>query len=242
MSPLDVQRIVDGELDHAAQAEILQSLGEDAREWRSLALALLEEQQWSRELQRDPFPAKVEDELKATEQAFRVAPQTLLSAPVSVVTPSGRKDSFGSPWFTALAASILLCVGLASGMLLRSFREGSTSTQTVAQGSDDRQLGSTNQNIRARSEQNRKLPMKMVLTGTGGSEGRPLEIPVVDASEIDPRTLWARDAQELSKLQLKLEREGYRMEWEPRLYSGRLNDGRQIVVPVHNVALKSVGL
>ena len=76
----------------------------------------------------------------------------------------------------------------------------------------------------------------------GGSEGTPLEIPVVDASDIDTRTLWARDAQELSKLQLKLEREGYRMEWEPRLYSGRLNDGRQVVVPVHNVALKSVGL
>lgn len=242
MSPLDLQRIVDGELDHAARAAILQSLGEDARAWRSLALALLEEQQWSRELQRDPFPAKVEDELKATEPAFRVAPQTLLSAPVSVVTSSGRKGFFGSPWFTALAASVLLCVGLASGMLLRSFREGNADTRIASQRNDDKHLGSANQNAGPRSGQDWKLPMKMVLTGTGGSEGTPLEIPVVDASEIDPRTLWDRDAQELAKLQQKMKREGYRMEWEPRLYSGRLNDGRQIVVPVHNVALKPVGL
>jgi hypothetical protein len=59
---------------------------------------------------------------------------------------------------------------------------------------------------------------------------------------MDPNTLWTQDAQQLAALQQRLKREGYRMEWKPQFYSGRMNDGSQIVVPVHNVALKSVGL
>lgn len=236
MSPLDLQRIVDGEFDHAARADILRSLGEDVREWRALALALLEEQQWAQQLQRDSLLCDVGGELKASEPVLRVTPETTISSAVSAVKPIGKKGSFGSPWFTALAASILLCVGLASGVVLRSFQEGNLDTQVAVQGA------STEQNTVSRANRDRKLPMKMVLNGTRGAETPPLEIPVVDVSEIDPKNLWARDAQELSALQQKLKREGYRMEWEPRLYSGRLSDGRQIVVPVHNVALKSVGL
>jgi hypothetical protein len=236
MSPLDLQRIVDGELDHAARADILRSLGEDVREWRALALALLEEQQWSQQLQRDSFLSDGEGEFQASGRALRDTPQTTISSPVSAVNPMGRKASFGSPWFTALAASVLLGLGLASGVVLRSFQEGNLESQVSLQGA------SPIQNAVSRTDRDRKLPMKMVLNGTGGVKAPPLEIPVVDASEIDPKTLWARDAQELSTLQQRLKREGYRMEWEPRLYSGRLSDGRQVVVPVHNVALKSVGL
>lgn len=236
MSPLDLQRIVDNELDHAARADILRSLGEDVRQWRALALALLEEQQWSHHLQRDPLISDGGGELRASELALRVAPQTTPSLPVSAAYPTGRKSSLGSPWFTALAASVLLGLGLASGVVLRSFQEGSLDSQVAVQGA------STARNAASPTDRDRKLPMKMVLSGTGGVKAPGLEIPVVDASEIDPKTLWARDAQELSTLQQRLKREGYRMEWEPRLYSGRLSDGRQVVVPVHNVALKSVGL
>lgn len=131
---------------------------------------------------------------------------------------------------------------MAGGMLLRSPREADRDHLLAAQAVDNSNAIRSSNSAAPRPERDRKLPMKMVLNGPGGSEGLSLEIPVVDASEIDPKTLWARDAQELSKLQQKLKREGYRMEWQPRLYSGRLNDGREVVVPVHNVALKSVGL
>lgn len=241
MSPLDLQRIVDGELDHAARAEILRSLGEDARAWRSLALSLLEDQQWSRGLRRELFRDDSGSELSAGGASLRIAPQTLISTSGSAVTPF-KKNSFRSSWFTALAASVTLFIGLASGVLMRSLREGDSMARIVAPLQDGTRDSATTAENSPRSERDLKLPMKMVLTGTGRSENTPLEIPVVEASKIDPEALWAREARELAKLQQKLKREGYRMEWEPRLYSGRLNDGRQVVVPVHNVALKSVGL
>lgn len=230
MSPLELQRMVDGELDHAQRAQKLGSLGDDVREWRSLALALLEEQQWSRESRRDPFFSDLAVELKGSEQARQNLSQTPVASTVHVRNPSAGKSSQGLPWFTALAASVMLCIGLAGGVLLSSTHEAKLDTRMSAQ------------DIPSRPERESKLPMKMVLTGTGGAEDRALEIPVVDASEIDPKTLWDRNAEELAMLQQKLKREGYRLEWKPQWYSGRLHDGSQVVVPIHNVALKSVGL
>jgi hypothetical protein len=230
MSPLELQRIVDGEFDHAERARMLGSLGDDVREWRSLALALLEEQQWSRESQRDSFVSDIGVALNSSERTRPSSPQTPDASTVQVRNPSAGKSSQGLPWFTALAASVMLCIGLAGGVLLSSNHESKLDTRMAIQ------------DLPSRLERESKLPMKMVLTGTGGTEARPLEIPVVDASEIDPKNLWDRNAKELAMLKQKLKREGYRLEWKPQWYSGRLNDGSQVVVPFHNVALKSVGL
>lgn len=244
MSPLELQRIVDGELDHAARARLLETLGDDAGNWRSLALALLEDQQWSRELRSDPLlshealRSKALDILTSNNASgnehhiTNVSSSSRLRIHPSKSSPSNSSPSNSSPsgtsWFTALAAVVLLGIGMVGGMWFR----GSQSNNSISS------MASSVGNL----QEDRPLPMKMVLSGLGSSDKRPLEIPVVEANQMDPNTLWAQDAQQLAALQQRLKREGYRMEWKPQFYSGRMNDGSQIVVPVHNVALKSVGL
>jgi hypothetical protein len=87
-----------------------------------------------------------------------------------------------------------------------------------------------------------QTPMKMVLAGLDPASSSGAEIPLMDAHEIDPNWVMAKDTYELAELKQQLKRRGYRLEIQPKLYSGRLNDGSHVIVPVHNVALKTVGL
>jgi hypothetical protein len=232
---------------------MLETLGDDARGWRSLALALLEDQQWSREFREQPLcleSALIPKGLRLarnTDRAVFTALQTdetsepvqtnLTVHTVSSAThvPSFPSRPSGSSWFTAIAACMLLGFGIAGGMLFREF-QSKDSVSAIASSPDKTSSSFEKPQV------DRSLPMKMLLSGLGGSDMTPLEIPVVEANQMDANTLWGRDAQQLAALQQRLKREGYRMEWKPQFYSGRLNDGSHVVVPVHNVALKSVGL
>jgi hypothetical protein len=235
MTPLDLQRIVDGEIEHDARARILGALGENAKEWRSLALALIEEQQWSRQI-----PSELIDVLPPIAPAgptpvLRVAPETVIPSPRSSTRVGGTAGP-GASWFHALAASLLLGIGMAGGMFLRSTREYATNDPLA---SDSTSAGVISQKFNPQSV---GPSGKMLLTGLGGARSPSLEIPLMDAMETDPNRVLARDARDMANLQQQLKRQGLRLDWKPRLYSGRLNDGRQVVVPIHNVSLKSVGL
>ena len=71
---------------------------------------------------------------------------------------------------------------------------------------------------------------------------RAIEIPLVDAREIDPQLIVANNALEIAKLNQQLKRRGYELEAKPTMYSGALEDGRRIMVPIHNVSLRPYGL
>jgi hypothetical protein len=71
---------------------------------------------------------------------------------------------------------------------------------------------------------------------------RAIEIPLVDAREIDPQLILANNALEIAKLNQQLKRRGYELEAKPTMYSGALEDGRRIMVPIHNVSLRPYGL
>jgi hypothetical protein len=71
---------------------------------------------------------------------------------------------------------------------------------------------------------------------------RAIEIPLVDAREIDPHLILANNALEIAKLNQQLKRRGYELEAKPTMYSGALEDGRRIMVPIHNVSLRPYGL
>lgn len=249
MSPLDLQRIVDGELDHSARAEILRSLGDDARQWRCLALALIEEQQWSRELRSAPCPADAA-RISGSEPHPNNPPQSphrpteavAAGSPASVSLASSGPSFASTPWFQALAASVVLGIGMAGGMLVRGLPRGEVVGRMAEQPA--RLGGSTNQVAQADQHPGppTRPPMRMVLSGRGDASNPAVEIPIVDGAGIDPKTVLARDARELAQWQDSLKRQGYSLEWKPKLYSGRLNDGSQVVVPVHNVLLKPSGL
>jgi hypothetical protein len=249
MLAIELQRLVDGELSHGQRVELLRSLGDDAQQWRKLALALLEEQQWSRSihpelLEQPKMEQSLGGEQTGTDLCLKTFsdPASVGSKPhglsplmdVRVVPPSGRMGSWN--WMTALAASALLTAGLSGGVLIRSLQH-SASQLPVADASPASPM--RQQVVSAAPSPRASESMRMVF---GGEDAPASEIPLLDAREVDPNLVFANDAYELARLKQQLHRQGHRLEVEPKLYTGRLNDGRQVVVPVHNVALKSVGL
>jgi hypothetical protein len=70
----------------------------------------------------------------------------------------------------------------------------------------------------------------------------PIEIPLMDARDIDPKLIFANNSFEIAKLNQQLKRKGYELDIKPTVYSGSLQDGRKFVVPVHDVSLKPHGL
>lgn len=250
MSPLELQRILDGEIDHATRAQLLRSLGDDVQQWRALALAMIEEQQWAREIRKDPFGPSTEANATVTISGLRPPHQTvsLASSPGPGPGPAGRFLAHG---ITALAASALLCMGIAGGMWYRSQQTGARQDSNLIAGTDTAPMTSPSMRssglegavgLGGGGMNDNSAPMKMVLAGLDNDTNSKAEIPLMDAEKVDPNWVMARDNYELAELRQQLRRRGYRLEVQPKLYSGRLNDGSHVVVPVHNVALKSVGL
>ena len=81
--------------------------------------------------------------------------------------------------------------------------------------------------------------MKMVVTGPNSE---PSEIPIYDMEEVDPTVMWTKENYEIARMNEKLRKQGYELDVRPEYYTGTLNDGRKLIVPVKHVGLKPFGL
>ena len=132
ITPNQIQTIVDGECSHECRALLLHEIESQPAAWRALALALLEEQQWSKqiaELAKRKTPVSIAQH--ASSSRFVSENALFSSAPVqSLVQLSGVGlhgtsneviGSKGFPWLTILAASLLLGLGFYGGSFLPKF-------------------------------------------------------------------------------------------------------------------------
>jgi len=233
MNPLDLQRIVDGELSHELRSELLRALGPDSSQWQELALLLLEDQELSKQILREP----------------PIAPKHLVRASLeSDALPStrSRKSSLG---YRLLAVCAIFTVGLGSGL-----GSGFWFKMIAPQAASSSQASSL-----TRSDMKSDMPSAFPSDSNRASGAafdyvspwrvrvenatdRAIEIPLVDAREIDPQLILANNALEIAKLNQQLKRRGYELEAKPTMYSGALEDGRRIMVPIHNVSLRPYGL
>jgi len=266
MAPLELQRLIDGEMTHAQRADLLCRLGDDTTQWKSLAMSLLEEQQWSCEISRVVIPGS----MPATVQPHPESPTVMLAHPApslirdedtvnhGVGTSTGMSAGTRRPWnwVSALAAGALFTVGLAGGSWMRSLQgggegQGGAMTQdpliagntliagNSRGGNNEVARNSTESPSRYKSTWEAAAPMRMVVSGL---DSKKSEIPLVNAKDIDPKLLMASEALEMAKLNKQLRRQGYEMDVKPQYYSGNLGDGRKVVLPIHNVSLKPYGL
>jgi hypothetical protein len=260
MAPLELQRLIDGEMTHAQRADLLHRLGDDTTQWKSLAMSLLEEQQWSREISRVVSP----ESIPVPTQHHSESPTVMLAHPApslirdedtvnhgvgtSTGMSAGTKRSWN--WVSALAAGALFTVGLAGGSWMRSLQsagegQGGAITQSPISagnsgaGNSQVAANATESPSRYKSSWEATAPMRMVVSGL---DSKKSEIPLVNAKDIDPKLLMASEALEMAKLNKQLRRQGYEMDVKPQYYSGNLGDGRKVVVPIHNVSLKPYGL
>lgn len=240
--------IVDGEFSHEQRAEILQRLDKEPQGWRILALALLEEQEWSRQLSvaNNASPA-ASIELKSFEEGTAAA---LVQPLVNSVQPAdstvqpvvqtaraalnASPSRFAHPWLSALAASILMAVGFYGGAILTNQH------LPVELGARNEQLGQSGSRAKLASPQEWEFDgMKMVMTGPNTETS---EIPIYDLEEVDPEILWAKENSEIARVNEQLRRRGYELDVRPEYFTSTLNDGRKLVVPVKHVGLKPYGL
>jgi len=253
MSPIEFQRLVDGELNHDQRAELLRGFGEDVRAWRSLALSLLEEQQWSREIATTSKPSfssplaehsSIETALSlGFETPHDVAIDSSSQLPnsgtgIGSVSLSPNRAPRSWNWMSALAASLLFAFGLFGGSWMRS-RQGLTgasdgsSEVATTQGKGGRTQFNQNPNDQFAS------PTRLKYSGIDQQER---EIPLVDSREFDPQIVMAKEAYDAARLRQQFKRRGYHVDVQPEYYTGNLDDGRKVIVPVQNVSLKPNGL
>jgi hypothetical protein len=229
MNPLELQRIVDGELSHELRAELLRALGPDSSQWQELALLLLEDQELSKQILREP----------------PIAPKHLIRASLESDAPPSTRSKKSSLGYRLLAVCAIFAVGLGSGFWFKAIApQASSSSQASSLTKSDMKsdVPSTfpsDSNRASGAAFDYVSPWRVRVEN---ATDRAIEIPLVDAREIDPQLILANNALEIAKLNQQLKRRGYELEAKPTMYSGALEDGRRIMVPIHNVSLRPYGL
>ena len=218
-----LQRLVDGALNEDERREFLVGLEERSEQWREVALAFVEEQIWR-------------CEIAGVRRCDDARPsQTPCAAPA---TTSRRT------WVAVLALSVSLFAMLAAGFQLGGWQSRS---QRIAApivdevGGDENETGTVDspdpeiQDSPWRGTDNLASNYRIVLPR---EEGQIVEMPVYEEAQFDT-AFWDRvDPVVVEALNKRLSRRGYRADWQTEYLTGRLDDGRQLVVPWRTVSLR----
>ena len=244
-----IQMIVDGECSHECRRMLLREIESQPTAWRALALALLEEQQWSKQIAH--FSKRESPCLTALPTSTLVLPTK--SDPVTSTrvqqlvqlssiglqrTSNGGLDSQGIPWLTALAACLLLGLGICGGSFLPTLKfmnskgvDSSALAGNEVQGEERQDYRPLNDSI--------DTDMKMLVSGPNKETA---EIPIYDLNAVDHDVFVAKELYEVARINQRLRKEGFELDVRPEYYTGRLHDGRQLIVPVKHVGVKPYGL
>ena len=227
-----IQSIVDGECSCEARALILKSIEDQPSGWRSLALAFLEEQQWSKELSAIA-PNNCLQQLSTLNS--RVQPLDQLA---SLSDFKNHSQTRAVPWMPVLAASLLLGFGVFGGMMLKRMNS------LWSDAPEQQLMGGSNKNAKASESVSsnqlmKESDMKMLVSGPNQEKS---EIPIYDLNISDHDLRFAKEEYEIAKINQRLRREGYELDVRPEYYTGKLSDGRNLIVPVKNVGVRPYGL
>jgi hypothetical protein len=238
LDQIEMQSLVDGECTPEQRAKMLSELDQVPGGWRVLALSLLEEQQWTKSMKHYVQNKKDVPVVNSpvSMAVSSMSPVADLSAHTNDIAVSKAVDSFRTTrvWLPALAASLLLAIGFYGGSWLRGVPsvDGAVEPPTfspIAKNNPQRSPSYDNYSEHA--------AMKMVVTGPNSEQ---TEIPIYEQDELP--LMMAKDQLMISRENERLRKKGFELDVRPEYYTGRLNDGRQLVVPVKHVGLKPYGL
>ena len=240
-----IQSIVDGECSHEARAMLLQEIETKPSVWRTLALALLEEQEWAKQISsvanRSSMTSKA---TKRTADGVQELGNFVQAQPRVHVASISQWDGAGEdsakrsgPWLSVLAASLLVGIGIYGGSFLTGLNSMKSYDGTMAVAKTDDAVP----RIDEESLLDGSLDSEMRMLVSGPNRERE-EIPIYDLNAIDHDVFVAREMYEVAKINQRLRKEGFELEVRPEYYTGKLNDGRQLIVPVKHVGLKPYGL
>jgi hypothetical protein len=67
------------------------------------------------------------------------------------------------------------------------------------------------------------------------------EIPIFDATDFDPTIALAKQEIEIQEANQRLRKQGFEIDMKPEYVMGKLQDGRQVIVPIHKLGLRPYG-
>jgi len=234
-------QLVDGELDDEQRRALLEKLDAVPDGWRQCAVTFMEAQEL-----RKVLPA-ITSEIDSCE----------LRDGVNVVSDSPRRTStFRIGGLLAMAASLFLAFAL--GLTLRGTWaiEGETvpriaGTFPATRPSDD--TPSVHEPSASRSLPRQELPANVVpvepshvwrdvaLVVNDGANDEEVRWPMAEGEDIDLQWLYRQPSALPQPVIEQIEQLGHEVNVVRELYSVRLRDGRQGIVPVDRVELKYVG-
>ncbi len=227
IEPLQLQRLVDGELDFEETRRLLQLAEREPATWREIATTFVENRIWQSEFV----------DRSSTRQD------------ISVIQPRDSKfksnADVGLPrsWWMSLAASVALALSV--GFLLghRSFDSNSVTDGTVGmtdidQHDDSISAETTPFDLAQADRHGDKLDLQpavyhMQLQDQTGNQFLDSEIPLYAAKQTDDLRLL-QDAKIPDSIREQASDSGYQVRQDIRYVSGRLVDGRQFVIPIRN--------
>lgn len=209
-------------------------------------MALLEEQQFSKQLQAVSNPSR---NILAAGQRSSVQPESTGMAPLPLVALSTQRESLAQPtqqssqpssWWPVLAAGFIGLAAFLGGRMLpfadQSAVDGPDVLTTTFKPAIEPNLGATNQLVSNKSDPYEGLPETDLRVQIGNEN-----IPIFDPRELDPQLVMALQAYEVQKANQRLRQQGFEIDLRPEYMTGQLNDGRQVVVPIHQVGLRAYG-
>ena len=216
-----LERLVDGELTDEAQRKLLLSMDAQPDAWRRCALAFVEAQTLRRDLRG----------------AVRESNATIEGgeSPTVAKPASPRFLLYRFQWM-AMAASLIAAFVVGSISRRLSFPAAvDNEPKTVvamAEGTGDVGYGCNRRKHGGDEHQTYKVSLQM-------PNGQTVDVPVEQATDKDLESLLASQKPALSEVERQmLESAGHQIEQRREVYPMRLDDGRQILVPVDYVQVR----
>lgn len=249
IDPLQLQRLVDGELDNEQVQQILAMAKSDPERWQEIAVGFVENQTWSRAFRKQ--------EPNGSRRNSATAPPVVVSQPSATLSPEDdpspglkqtRVQSPNLSWLV-MAASVLVSgmIGYMANQIQNRSLPGplSENVAPVASPQVAKSLPGISQPERVSSvsppqmtQADYHLEVPQEQFGDMGSAGPIAAVPLfaVNNKEQLKQLNQQRSAHAISPELLKrLSKSGYQMEQDVNYISGRLDDGRSFVVPVRTI-------
>ena len=245
MDKIELQRLLDGELDHEQRRLLLCQLDQQPTQWRTVALAMLEDQAFQRELKS---MGQLSEPMAKTQTVPSMDPVRIVAAKKPTVSEGQKSRTLSDPFMvrwgsTALAASLLVGIGIGGGNWLaqkfESKRPSFSATQApsvavheaiveVKSPSEFRDLKPVGQLRFARDE-------------SPDSKVAPLQLPLFEAAPDQITQMLQMQQRQMQALNEQLRRRGFELDLQSEMLESRLPDGRAVIVPVQQVNVRSIG-
>jgi hypothetical protein len=236
MDKLELQRLFDGELDHEQRRRVLDHLDNHPAEWRTVALAMLEEQAFCREF----------SSLRATQSLAPLRPSTCESESTLPVQTSVANKSEINRWLPmTLAASMLIAIGAFGGNRLASRWSSSNPTSPSSVLNSVASVPPPQVDQDAPVSDVRSLrpigELKFASDVSSNVNGGSAHVPMFEAAPEDLRQMLMAQQKQIQQWNDQLRRRGFEIDWQPEMIESRLPDGRSVVVPIQEVRVRSLG-